>query len=149
MYLPSLFTPLRICERTSTLATNGMRKPSPVGRDEAQNHLIDVEQRSFKLILLKVLATKGESMLMPSSQIGMVTTYLENYEKDFIDNAKKTLGAVHLGGRDKEYVSAVETYTQSAHKLLTPVNIWMIPYPTGHAAMFASPTKLSLVATNA
>ena len=49
---------------------------------------------------------------------------------------------------DKEYVSAVETCAQSARKLLTPVNIWTIPYPTGHAAVFAPPNKLNLVATN-
>ena len=38
------------------------------GRKEARDHLTDVEQHSFVLILLKVLATKGESMLMPQSQ---------------------------------------------------------------------------------
>ena len=119
-----------------------------VGCDAAKNHLIDIEQHSFMLVLLKVLATKADSLLMPPSQIEMVTTYLKTYEKDFAENAQKALSKLHLGGRDKEYVSAVETYAQSAHKLLTPVNIWMIPYPTGHAAVFASPNKLSLVAAN-
>ena len=90
------------------------------------------------LVLLKVLATKAESLLMPPSQIEMVTTYVKTYEADFAENAQRALSKLHLGGRDKEYVSAVETYAQSAHKLLTPVNTWMIPYPTGLAAMFAS-----------
>ena len=100
------------------------------------------------VVLLKVLATKADSYLMPPSQIEQVTTYLKTYEADFARNAQTALSKIQLGGRDKESVSAVETYAQSAHKLLTPVNIWMIPYPTGHAAVFASSNKLSLVATN-
>ena len=86
------------------------------------------------LVLLKVLATKADSLLTPPSQIEQVTTYLKTYEKDFAENAKHALSKLHLGGRDKEYVSVVETYAQSAHKLLTPVSIWMILYPTGHTA---------------
>ena len=114
-----------------------------VGCDAAKNHLIDIELHSLMLVLLKALATKAESLLMPASQIEMVTTYLKTYEKDFAENAQRALSKLHLGGRDKEYVSAVETYAQSAHKLLTPENSWMIPYPTGHAAGFASPNTLS------
>ena len=104
-----------------------------VGCQEVKNHHIDVEQHSFMLVLLKVLATKAESYLMQGSQIEQVTTYLKTYEATFADSAQETLAKVQLGGRDKEYVSAVKTYAMSAHKLLTPVNIWMIPYPTGHA----------------
>ena len=110
--------------------------------------LIDVEQHAFMLVLLKVLSTKGESMLMPSTQIKQVGKYLTTYEATFPQNAQDTLDKVQLGGRDRECVSAVKTYALSAHKLLTPVNIWMIPYPTGHAAVFASPNKLSLVSTD-
>ena len=100
------------------------------------------------LVLLKVLATKGESYLMPPTHIEQVTTYLKTYEATFAQNAQDTLAKVQLGGRDKENVSAVKTYALSAHKLLTPVNIWMILYPTGHAAVFASPNKLSLVSAD-
>ena len=80
--------------------------------------------------------------------VEQVTTYLKTYEATFAQNAQDALAKVQLGGCDKEYVSAVKTYALSAHKLLTPVNIWMIPYPTGHAAVFASPNKLSLVSAD-
>ena len=74
-----------------------------VGCDEAKGHLIDVEQHSFMLILLKVLATKAGSMLMPSTQIEMIRKYLITYEASFPDEAQTTLNKVRLGGRDKEY----------------------------------------------
>ena len=118
------------------------------GCKEARDHLTDVEQHSFMLILLKVLATKGESMLMPQSQIEKIRSHLNTYEATFPQQAQDTLDKVRLGGSDKDYVSSVKTYALSAHKLLTPVNIWMIPYPTGHAAVFASPNKLSLVSAH-
>ena len=119
-----------------------------VGCDEAKGHLIDVEQRSFMLILLKVLATKADSMLTASTQIEMIRKYLTTNEASFPDEAQTALNKVQLGGRDKEYVSAVKTYALSAHKLLTSVNIWVIPYPSGHAAVFASPNKLSLASAD-
>ena len=93
-------------------------------------------------------ATKADSMLMPSTQIETIRKYINTYEASFPDEAQTTLNKVQLGGRDKEYVSAVKTYALSAHKLLTPVNIWVIPYSSGHAAVFASPNKLSLVSTD-
>ena len=98
---------------------------------------------------LKVLSTKAEgSMLMPSTQIEGSRKYLTTYEAGVPDEAQTALNKVQLGGRDKENVSAVKTYALSAHKLLTPVNIWVIPYPSGHAAVFASPNKLSLVSSD-
>ena len=119
-----------------------------VGCQEAKNHLIDIEQHAFMLVLLRVLSTKGESILIPSTQTEQVGKYLTTYEATFPQNAQDTLDKVQLGGRDKEYVSAVKTYALSAHRLLTPVNIWMIPYPTGHAAVFVSPSKLSLLSSD-
>ena len=62
-----------------------------VGCQEMKNHLIDVEQHSFMFVLMKVLATKAESYLMPRSQIEQVTTYLKTYEATFADSAQKTL----------------------------------------------------------
>ena len=94
-----------------------------VGCQEAKDHLIDVEQHSFMLILLKVLATKGDSMLMPSTQIEQIRKYLTTYEATFPQNAQDTLDKVQLGGRDKEYVSAVlwsvrdHLFTGSTHCL--------------------------------
>ena len=41
------------------------------------------------LVLLKVLASKADSLLMPPSQIEMVATYLRTYEKEFVENARK------------------------------------------------------------
>ena len=125
-----------------------MHKPSPLWDATRREITSLIEQHSFMLVLLKVLATKGESMLTPSTQIEQVTSYLKTYEATFPQNAQDTLDKVHLGGCDREYVSAVKTYALSAHKLLTPVSIWMIPYPTGHTAVFASPNKLSLVSTD-
>ena len=119
-----------------------------VGCQEAKNHLIDIEQHAFMLVHLKLLSTKGESMLMPSTQIEQVGKYLTTYEATCPQNAQDTLDKVQLGGRDREYVSTVKSYALSAHRLLTPVNVWMIPYPTGHAAVFASPNKLSLMSTD-
>ena len=87
-------------------------------------------------------------MLTLSTQIEQIRKHLTTYEATFPQEAQDTLDKVQLGGHDEEYVSAVKTYALSAHKLLTPVNIWMIPYPTGHAAVFASPNKLSLVSTD-
>ena len=118
------------------------------GCKEARDHLTDVEQHSFMLILFKALATKGESMLMPQSQIEKIKGHLSTYEATFPQQAQDVLGKVRLGGSDRDYVSSVKTYALEAHKLLTPVNMWMIPYPTGHAAVFASPTKLSLASTH-
>ena len=118
------FTPLPTWMTISSRATSGMHRRSP---DEAKGHLIDVEQHSFMLILLKVLATKADSMLLPSTQIEGIRKYLTTHEASFTDEAQTALNKVQLGGRDKEYVSAVKTYALSAHKLLTPVNIWVIP----------------------
>ena len=97
---------------------------------------------------VKVLVRKGESMLMPQSQIEKIKGHLEAYEATFPQHAQATLDKAKLGGSDRDYVSSVKTYALAAHKRLTPVNIWMIPYPTGHAAVFASLTKLSLVSTH-
>ena len=115
-----------------------------VGCGAAKDILLDIEQHSFMLVLLKVLATKGQSRLMPPSQIEKVNSHLSKYEKEFESNAREALGKVNLGGKDKDYVNAVETYAQSAHKLVTPVNVWMIPYPNGHKAVLVSPNELSL-----
>ena len=111
-------------------------------------HLIDVDQHAFMLVLLKVLVTKGESMLMPSTQVEQVKRFLQKYEALFPEKAQEVLNQVRLGGSDRDYVGSVKEYALAAHNLVTPVNIWRIPYPRGHAAVFASPTKLSLVAAN-
>ena len=115
---------------------------------EAKDHLVDVEQHAFMLILLKVLVTKGESMLMPSTQVDQVKQFLQKYEALFPEKAQEVLNKVRLGGSDRDYVGSIKEYALAAHNLITPVNIWRIPYPRGHAAVFASPTKLSLVASN-
>ena len=116
------------------------------GAKQARDHLVDVEQHAFMLILLKVLTTKGDSMLMPPTQVEQVRGYLREYEVSFPDKAQEVLNKVQLGGSDRDYLASVKEYALAAHNLVTPVNIWRIPYPTGHAAVFASPTKLSLVA---
>ena len=116
-----------------------------VGCGAAKDILIDKEQHSFMLVLLKVPTTKGQSRLMPPSQIEKVNSYLSKYEKEFESKTRETLGRVHLGGKDKDYVNAVETYAQGAHKLVTPVNVWMIPYPKRHKAVLVSPNELSFV----
>ena len=118
------------------------------GAKEMMGHLIDVEQHAFMLVLLKVLVTKGESMLMPSTQVDQVKRFLQKYEAVFPEKAQEVLNQVRLGGSDRDYVGSVKEYALAAHNLITPVNIWRIPYPRGHAAVFASPTKLSLVAAN-
>ena len=79
------------------------------GRKEARDHLTDVEQHSFMLILLKVLATKGESVLMPPSQIEKIKGHLNTYEATFPQQAQDTLDKVRLGGSDKDYVTSVKT----------------------------------------
>ena len=118
------------------------------GAGNAKDHLVDVEQHAFMIILLKVLTTKGDSMLMPPTQVDQVKGYLREYEALFPDKAQEILNKIQLGGSDRDYVSAVKEYALAAHNLVTPVNIWRIPYPTGHAAVFASPTRLSLVAAH-
>ena len=117
------------------------------GCKEAKDHLVDVEQHAFMLILLKVLSTKGESMLMPSTQIEKIRKFLDKYEAFFPEKAQEVLDQVRLGGSDRDYVGAVETYALAAHNLVTPVNIWRIPYPRGHTAVFASPTRLVIPGT--
>ena len=48
------------------------------GAREFKDHLVDVEQHAFMLILLKVLTTKAESLLMPPGQVERVVNgYLE------------------------------------------------------------------------
>ena len=118
------------------------------GAEEAKDHLVGVEQHAFMLILLKVLVTKGESMLMPPTQVDQVKGYLRKYKGLFPDKAREILNKVQLGGSDRDYLGSVKEYALAAHNLITPVNIWRIPHPTGHAAVFASPTRLSLVAAN-
>ena len=115
-----------------------------VGCGAAKDILRDIEQHSFMLALLKVLTTKGQSRLMPPSQIEKVNSYLSKYEKEFESKAREALGRVHLEGKDKDCVNAVETYAQAAHKLVTHVNVWIIPYPNGHKAVLASPNELSI-----
>ena len=77
-----------------------------------------------------------------------VKKFLQKYEALFPEKAQEVLNQVRLGGSDRDYVGSVKEYALAAHNLVTPVNIWRIPYPRGHAAVFASPTKLSLVASN-
>ena len=115
------------------------------GAQATRNHLVDVEQHAFMLVLLKVLSTKGESLLMPPGQVTKVNTYLHKYEALFPDKAQDVLNHIHLPEGDRDYLSSVKEYALAAHRLITPVNIWRIPYPRGHSAVFASPTKLSLV----
>ena len=117
------------------------------GAGELKDHLVDVEQHSFMLVLLKVLTTKADSHLMPPGQIDIVRGYLQKYEGVFPDRAQEVLSKVKKGISDKDlnYFASVKEYALSAHNLDTPVNIWRIPYPAGHAPVFASPTRLSLV----
>ena len=110
----------------------------------ANELLLDIEQHALMLVLLKVLTTKGQSRLMPQSQIDKVNSYLSRYKPEFETKAREALGRVQLGGKDKDYVNAIETSAQAAHKLITLVNVWMILYPNGHKAVLASPNELSL-----
>ena len=120
------------------------------GARELKDHLVDVEQHAFMLVLLKVLTTKADSHLMPPGQIDIVRGYLQKYEGVFPDRAQEVLSEVKKGISDKDhnYLASVKEYALSAHNLDTPVNIWRIPYPAGHAPVFASPTRLSLVTAN-
>ena len=59
--------------------------------------------------------------------------------------SQSSLPQLRLGGSDRDYVGSVKEYALAAHNLITPVNIWRIPYPGGHAAVFASPTKVSFI----
>ena len=117
------------------------------GARELKDHLVDVEQHAFMLVLLKVLTTKADSHLMPPGQIDIVRGYLQKYEGVFPDRAQEVLSEVKRGISEKDlnYFASVKEYALSAHNLDTPVNIWRIPYPAGHAPVFASPTRLSLV----
>ena len=117
------------------------------GASEIKGELVDVEQHAFMIVLLKVLTTKADSHLMPPGQIDIVRGYLQKYEGDFPDRAQEVLTRVKRGISEKDlnYFASVKEYTLSAHNLDTPVNIWRIPYPAGHAPVFASPTRLSLV----
>ena len=99
------------------------------------------------LVLLKVLTTKRQSRLMSQSQIEKVNSYLSRHEPEFEAKTREALGRVQLGGKDKDYVSAIKTHAQAAHKLITPVNVWLTPYPNGHKAVLASPNELSLAAS--
>ena len=76
-----------------------------------------------------------------------VNGYLRKYEGLFPEKAQEILNKVREGisDSDRDYVGTVKEYALAAHNLVTPVNIWRIPYPRGHAAVFASPTRLSLV----
>ena len=117
------------------------------GARELKDHLVDVEQHAFMLVLLKVLTTKAASHLMPPGQIDIVRGYLQKYEGVFPDRAQEVLSEVkkRISDKDHNYFASVKEYALSAHNLDTPVNIWRIPYPAGHAPVFASPTRLSLV----
>ena len=117
------------------------------GANEIKGELVDVEQHAFMIVLLKVLTTKADSHLMPPGQIDIVRRYLEKYEGDFADRAQEVLTTIKrsIGEKDLNYFASVKEYALSAHNLDTPVNIWRIPYPAGHAPVFASPTRLSLV----
>ena len=117
------------------------------GASEIKGELVDVEQHAFMIVLLKVLTTKADSHLMPPGQIDIVRGYLQKYEGDFPDRAQEVLSRVkkNIGEKDLNYFASVKEYALSAHNLDTPVNIWRIPYPAGHAPVFASPTRLSLV----
>ena len=119
------------------------------GAREFKDHLVDVEQHAFMLILLKVLTTKADSLLMPPGQVEKGKDYLRKYEGLFPERAQEVLNKVREGisDSDRDYVGTVKEYALAAHNLITPVNIWRIPYPRGHAAVFASPTRLSLVTT--
>ena len=104
------------------------------GARELKDHLVDVEQHAFMLVLLKVLTTKADSHLMPPGQIDIVRGYLQKYEGVFPDRAQEVLSKVKKGISDKDhnYLASVKEYALSAHNLDTPVNIWRIPYPAGH-----------------
>ena len=117
------------------------------GANEIKGELVDVEQHAFMIVLLKVLTTKADSHLMPPGQIDIVRRYLQKYEGDFADRAQEVLTRIKrsIGEKDLNYFASVKEYALSAHNLDTPVNIWRIPYPAGHAPVFASPTRLSLV----
>ena len=117
------------------------------GANEIKGELVDVEQHAFMIVLLKVLTTKADSQLMPPGQIDIVRGNLQKYEGDFADRAQEVLTRVKrsISEKDLNYFASVKEYALSAHNLDTPVNIWRIPYPAGHAPVFASPTRLSLV----
>ena len=107
------------------------------GAREFKDHLVDVEQHAFMLILLKVLTTKADSLLMPPGQVERVHGYLRKYEGLFPDRAQEILNKAREGisDSDRDYVGTVKEYALAAHQLVTPVNIWRIPYPRGHAAV--------------
>ena len=72
------------------------------------------------LVLLKVLSTKGDSMLTPSTQVEQVKKFLDKYEALFPEKAQEVLNQVRLGRSDRDYVGAVKTYALAAHNLVTP-----------------------------
>ena len=68
-------------------------------------------------------------------------------EEKFPKQVPRVMDKVYLGGTDRAYTSAIETYAKEAHHHTVPVNVWLIPYPTGHKAVFASLNELSLAAS--
>ena len=84
---------------------------------------------------------------MPSIQIEKVTSYLGECQPQFPKQVQKLMEKFFLGGKDRAYVTAIETYAKEAHHLTVPVNVWLIPYPTGHNAVVASVNELSLAAS--
>ena len=59
-----------------------------VGCDAAKNQVLEIEQYSFMLVMLKLLNTKAHSRLMPPSQISKITTCLTDYEPEFEEKAR-------------------------------------------------------------
>ena len=49
---------------------------------------------------------------------------------------------MQLGGKDQDYINAIEAYAKAAHHLTVPVNAWLILCP-----VLASPNELSLAAS--
>ena len=95
----------RVCQLAQGLAYQSDHLPRSKG---GQGSLVDIEQHAFMLVLLNVLVTKGESMLMPSTQVEQVQQFLHKYEALFPEKAQEVSNKIRLGGSDRDYVGSVK-----------------------------------------
>ena len=53
-------------------------------------------------------------MLMPQTQITQITSYLDQYEPTFAENVQRTFAKIQLGGKDQDYMNAIEVYAKAS-----------------------------------
>ena len=104
-----------------------------------------VEEHAFRLLLLKLVVTKGDAGKLPVAIVDRAMHFLKLYSPDFpVKMRNEMLKIGLLSGRTQFYAQSILEYATAVSSLKVPVNVWFLPYPPGWGGDFKEVVGRSL-----